>query len=206
MDLGIRELVDRQLRRIVSANRGCVDLGYFLGIMGVISEQRSIEHSSMIGNRKNKGGEETTQKTKTGLRIEGLLKRGKKRNDKVWSEGANHYMSRPTTTARTVVGYRYPGKPYHQQIRRSCWTALTEPSRVDSFASLASSLQCAAIMIHAARCAPLPRMHEHAISTWTTWYYCERACFYQAWAYRPAWRCRYHPHRLMRPRGQWEVL
>lgn len=24
-------------------------------------------------------------------------------------------MSRPTTTARTVVGYRYPGKAYHQQ-------------------------------------------------------------------------------------------
>lgn len=33
----------------------------------------------MIENRKNKGGEEeTTQKTKTGLRIEGLLKRGKR--------------------------------------------------------------------------------------------------------------------------------
>lgn len=33
-----------------------VDLVGFLGIMGVISEQRSIEHSSMIENRKNKGG------------------------------------------------------------------------------------------------------------------------------------------------------
>lgn len=62
MDLGISELVDRQLRRIVSANRGCVDLGYFLGIMGVISEQRSIEHSSMIENRKNKGGRKKRHK------------------------------------------------------------------------------------------------------------------------------------------------
>lgn len=74
-------------------------------------------------------------------------------------------MSRPATTARTVVGYGYPDKPYHttNRIPKSCWTTLTEPSRVDSFASLASSLQCTAIMIHAARCAPLPCMHEHAI-------------------------------------------
>lgn len=47
---------------IVSANRACVDLGSFLGIMGVISEQRSIEHSSMIENRKNKGGRKKRHK------------------------------------------------------------------------------------------------------------------------------------------------
>jgi hypothetical protein len=61
-------------------------------------------------------------------------------------------------TARTVVGYRYPDKPYDQLGVGQLWT---EPCRVVSFASLVSSLQCAAIMIHAARCAPLARMHEH---------------------------------------------
>jgi hypothetical protein len=41
--------------------------GMIIGV--VISETRSIEHSSMMENRKNKGGkEETTQKRRTGLR------------------------------------------------------------------------------------------------------------------------------------------